>query len=338
MSRRKVDPRIHVTFVQRKPQPGNFSLESIFHAVREQLEPDIRSSVWLCPYESRGVVQRLLNLCAAPFAQGDVTHVTGDINYVALFMRRARTIVTIPDIVALHQVTGWRRYMARLAWLQMPVWRAARVTTISEFARAEIIRSVGCPPESVQVIYVPVGDQFRPSPKTFNSERPRILMIGTAWNKNLVRQTEALAGIPCEVAFIGILSDEHRAALERAGVPYTSAYGLTNEQIVAQYERADLVLFASTYEGFGMPIVEANAVGRPVVTANTASMPEVAGDAACLVDPFVTASIRAGVMRVLADREYREGLVDRGFRNAARFSVASIARQYEALYRSLARD
>jgi Glycosyltransferase len=84
-----------------------------------------------------------------------------------------------------------------------------------------------------------------------------------------------------------------------------------------------------------MPIIEAQTVGRPVVTSNCSSMPEVAGvGGACLVDPFDVASIRAGVLRVIKDPDYREALVKRGFENVCRFRPQAIARAYCALYRA----
>lgn len=61
---------------------------------------------------------------------------------------------------------------------------------------------------------------------------------------------------------------------------------LSNEEIKKKYEDCDILTLVSTYEGFGMPIIEANRVGRPVITSNILSMPEVAGEAACLVNPF----------------------------------------------------
>jgi len=105
---------------------------------------------------------------------------------------------------------------------------------------------------------------------------------------------------------------------------------------LAAYRECDLVVFASSYEGFGLPILEANATGRPVVTSNVCSMPEVAGGAACLVDPFDVASIRAGVNRVLSDPAYRESLIVAGFENAKRFGAARIARAYADVYTNLA--
>jgi glycosyltransferase involved in cell wall biosynthesis len=104
------------------------------------------------------------------------------------------------------------------------------------------------------------------------------------------------------------------------------------------YCAADLVSFVSTYEGFGLPILEANAVGRPVVTSNVSSMPEVAGDAACLVDPFDVASIRSGILRTIEDREYRERLICNGFDNVQRYVPEKVTYKYIELYRRICAD
>ncbi len=116
---------------------------------------------------------------------------------------------------------------------------------------------------------------------------------------------------------------------------FTTASGLSQPQIIAEYHRCDLVLFASTYEGFGMPILEAQAIGRPVVTSTIASMPEVAGDAAELVDPFDPLSIRAGVTRVLTSTSRQESLIARGFANLPRFAPTVVAQAYASLYREV---
>jgi glycosyltransferase involved in cell wall biosynthesis len=96
-----------------------------------------------------------------------------------------------------------------------------------------------------------------------------------------------------------------------------------------------MVLFASTYEGFGMPIVEANTVGRPVITSNLLSMPEVAGDAALIVNPYNVDEIRNGIIKIIEDDEYRNQLINNGFRNAERFSLRNISEEYLKLYNKM---
>ena len=91
----------------------------------------------------------------------------------------------------------------------------------------------------------------------------------------------------------------------RTMIEYENWSNLSLDEVVRKYQQCDLLTFCSTYEGFGMPIVEANVVGRPVVTSDISSMPEVAGNAACLVDPFDSASIRSGIRRVIKDIDYR---------------------------------
>ncbi|PZR04182.1 MAG: glycosyltransferase family 1 protein, partial [Flavobacterium psychrophilum] len=110
---------------------------------------------------------------------------------------------------------------------------------------------------------------------------------------------------------------------------------LTDEEILDKYKSADIVSFVSTYEGFGMPIVEANAIGRVVITSRILSMPEVAGNAAHLVDPYDVQSIRDGIIKVITDAQYRNALIANGYLNRQRFSAETIALQYAAIYHHL---
>ena len=149
----------------------------------------------------------------------------------------------------------------------------------------------------MRVIHCNVSAEFRELPRPFRADRPRLLQIGTTENKNVERVAEAIAGLKCELVVIGRLSDGQRAALECNAVRFENRFDLGREQLVEEYQSCDLLVFVSTYEGFGLPIVEANAVGRPVVTSDLESMSEVAGGSACLVDPFDAMSIRSRTAR-----------------------------------------
>ena len=110
---------------------------------------------------------------------------------------------------------------------------------------------------------------------------------------------------------------------------------LSDDEMLDQYHQCDILSLISTLEGFGMPIVEANAVGRPVITSNTTSMPEIAGDAAMLVDPFDISSIREGFLKIIENSQLREELVQNGLQNHLRFQPKQLATEYAQLYYQL---
>jgi glycosyltransferase involved in cell wall biosynthesis len=103
------------------------------------------------------------------------------------------------------------------------------------------------------------------------------------------------------------------------------------------YAEADIMLFPSVHEGFGLPIIEAQATGRPVLTSQLEPMISVSGGAACLVDPFNTESIRSGIQKIISDEPYRRELVEKGFKNVERFQLKQVALQYRDLYEELIR-
>jgi len=331
------NPSPSVTFFHRKPRGvGNYSVEFIFDDVRKRLNGRIRSKVAFSTFESSGFFKRIYNCVEAAFRQSDVNHVTGDINYLGLFLRRKRTIQTILDCVHLNTSSGIKYKVLRLFWLAIPARRARYLTAISDSTKREILKHVDCDPNKIRVIYVAISNRFQKKEKPFNKSEPRILQVGTAHNKNIPRLIEALKGIPCVLEIIGKKQDEYEKLLQSFGVKYEYRSGLSDDEMIRRYEDADIIALASTYEGFGMPILEGQAVGRPVISSNLFSMPEVAGNAACLVDPFDVNSIRAGIIKIIQNDEYRNRLVRDGFENVKRFDPDHIAFQYLDLYQEVA--
>jgi glycosyltransferase involved in cell wall biosynthesis len=329
---------IEVTYFQRRRRAAsNFSLEFIFEDVRRRLAGLVRPRVAVARFESSGVLRRAYLCLEALFRQSEVNHVTGDINFVGILLQRRRTIQTVLDCAYLARTRGVRRAILRLLWLDLPVRRCAYVTAISGATKAEILRNVpGCDPGKIVVIPVAISPGFRLVEKPFEAACPRILQIGTAPNKNLPRLIQALAGLSCQLDVIGRHNPEYQAQLEASGLAWSWRWDLPQEGIVRAYAEADLVAFVSTYEGFGMPILEAQATGRPVVTSNLLSMPEVAGEGACLVDPTDVGAIRAAIERIIQDADYRARLVRAGLENVRRYDPDAIARAYLELYRKVA--
>jgi glycosyltransferase involved in cell wall biosynthesis len=328
--------KVRIVHFQRKPVSDMFSIERLFSSLRgamHELGQEVVPAV--APYPSKGLLRRIANIVWAARNQGNVNHITGDVHFLALGLRGERTVLTIHDCHSLERLNGIRRWLLKMLWFDLPIRRAAIVTAISEETKRQLLRYVRVPDDKIEVIPDAVSPVFRPSPKTFNAKYPRILHIGTKPNKNLPRLLEALKGMPCRLRVIGVLDDQQRRELTASGVNYDSQSNLSELDLYRAYCDADVVCFASTYEGFGMPIIEAQVVERPVVTSNCSSMPEVAGDGACLVDPFDTRSIRDGLQRVIQDAEYRERIVAAGRTNRERFSLVQVARRYMSLYERL---
>ncbi len=325
----------NVVQFQRRPHRGAFSVERLFEDVRSALPDDIVVTLLVNRFLSRGVLGRVYDTLRARWFCGDVNHVLGDVHYLMLLLPRKRTVLTVLDCVSLRRLHGFRRWLFWVIWYRLPLQRAACLTVISEFTRKSILELGCCPAERIHVIPPPISSEFLPSPMQPRLGRFRVLQIGTTLNKNVARVTEALSGLPVVFVVVGVLSNADRSKLAEVGIDYENHVGLSRSQVVDQYRRADVVIFASTYEGFGMPIVEAQAIGRPVVTSNVEPMPEAAGGAACLVDPFNVLDIRRGIQAVLADPEYAKSLVSKGFENVKRFEPVRIAAQYAAIYRDI---
>lgn len=324
---------ILVTYFQRKPIMGfHFSVEIIFNDVRKYLSDKYKSKIWIAPYFSKGLVSRLISMVHALFVQGDINHVTGDISFVGLLLKKKKTVQTILDCVFLKNRSGIPRLILKWFWLDLPVMRASKVTTISRQVKEEIIAMTGCDESKIKVIPIALSDVFKERPAKDIHGLPKILMIGNAPNKNWERVLDALKEISCEIHIIAKEDNEFKEKLIATGATFHYFSGFSQLQMLEKYNEMDLMLFASTYEGFGMPIIEAQAVGVPVVTSNISSMPEVAGGAAHLVDPYNVQDIKSGVEKVLADKNYRNELIRLGKENVRRFSPEYIAAQYEVVY------
>ena len=213
--------------------------------------------------------------------------------------------------------------------------RSAVVTTISQTTKDELRKWVGDLADKVVVIPNCIRSEFRPNPQAFSTDAPVALQVGTGWNKNVERVAESLRGTGCRLEIIGLLNDAQRATLNTSGIEFTELGLITHDAVVEAYRRCDFVIFASLYEGFGLPILEAQATGRPVITRNCSSMPEVAGEGALFVDPESTVSIRSAVNSLLCDQALRISLIERGYQNVERFRPNVIADKYAELYERL---
>ena len=220
---------------------------------------------------------------------------------------------------------------------------AARVIAISRATADDLQVAYAIDRRKIDVIYeatVPATDvDAGASQLGMHLPGSYALFVGTIQpRKNLVRLAQAYAqlvkshSVPWDLVIAGgrgWLSGEVVAAIEALGLPdriHLLGY-VPESQLPPLLNGAQLFCFVSLYEGFGLPILEAQAAGVPVMTANNSSLPEVAGDAAILVDPTDVDAIAEAMLRLSSDEALRQQLIVAGRANVARFSWQKAARE-----------
>jgi glycosyltransferase involved in cell wall biosynthesis len=329
--------RTKVSYYQRRRREGqNFSIEQIFNDLRANLSgSEFDTEINTSKYVSSGLLKRAYNTIEAIFRQGDINHVTGDIHYVSILLKKKKTINTIHDIGFLARSKGFKHWLFKKLWIEWPARRSKLITVVSNSTKQELLKYTTIPENKIRVIPVAISGKFVQGVNKTEGTSLQILQIGSAKNKNLGRLIEAVSGLDVSLEIIGKPQQELLDLMERNKVKYHCSNNLSIDDVVAKYHEADILFFASTYEGFGMPIIEAQTVGLPVITSNTSSMPEVAGDAAIFVDPLSVSEIKNAIKKLSDDDEYRKNLIYLGFQNAKRFSPSIITSKYVAVYREV---
>ena len=321
-----------ILFIERKFW-GFVSIEKVFEQVSKKLSPENFETSFVKVEYGNDLLGVFKNLLFFKKSKADIYHVTGHIHYLALILPRKNTILTIHDLGFLHLRSGLRRFVLKKLFLDLPVKKLKYITAISETTKNEILANTNCPPEKIRVIENPVQEQYLTSvKKDFNKDRPTILQIGTLPNKNVPNLIEALRGIDCRLKIIGRLDENLVSELNSNKIAYENVFDLDDAEIKTEYEKADIVAFCSKYEGFGLPIIEAQAMRKPVLTSRLNPMMEVAGGAAFLADPEDVSDIRDGILKIINDDEFRAEIVEKGLENIKRFEPEQIAGLYEELY------
>lgn len=266
-------------------------------------------------------------------------------------------LVRAPFILTIHDVDTFRPGGRHSVWTRLYhngltrllVRRAAALVTVSEFSREEIARYLNIPARDIRVIANGLSPHFKgdahpaADPHDALPERYLLYAGGLGVRKNLRRMVDAFAlaadatGVDSRLVITGELAEVGqtlKAYVESRGLAGSVTFTgyLPDEEMPALYRGALAAVYPSTYEGFGLPVLEAMAMGVAVITSRDSAMAEVAGGCAVLVDPGDTLSIAAGIGAVLGDRRLAKRIGERGPTRAAAFSWSNAARSFNRLY------
>ena len=285
----------------------------------------------------------------------DLFHAT---HYVLPPLLRGKAVVTIHDIIHLlypQFLPSRAAHIYARAMIRRALRRADRIITVSYNSKRDLVDYFSVPPSRIEVIYNGVSPRFHPRiearereriAEKYSLPRPYLLFLGGEKpHKNVqgvvrafaeaIRRTPlshalALAGpLPKNSArleaLIAALDLNERVC--RPGV-------VEEEDLPGMFAGADIFLYPTLYEGFGLPVVEAMACGTPVLTSATSALQEVAGGYAYLVDPMDVDAISRGIVALTTDGQLRSDLVELGKKRALDFSWDKAAERTLEVYRT----
>ncbi len=282
----------------------------------------------------------------------DIFHST---DFVLPPVRQARTILTVHDLTFMRlpqcAEAGLRAYLNKV--VPRSIERADLVLADSQSTKNDLIELLGVSPDKIEVVYAGVERRFHPMEgemalqrvkKRYGLDSPFILSLGTLEpRKNFTGLIEAYAlmrdkGLKLVIAGgKGWLYDEIFARVEELGLENKVIFPgfVADEDLPALYNLAELFVFPSLYEGFGLPPLEAMACGTPVVTSDRPSLPEVVGEAGLMVEATDSQELAEAMERVLTDENLRKEMREKGVKQAAKFTWEAAAGKLLGVYRML---
>jgi len=216
---------------------------------------------------------------------------------------------------------------------------------VSENTKNDIISKLSISSENVHEIHLAAESTFIDNKelklleKIFSEhsiQKPYIFFAGSVNpRKNMKRIINSFISIQDKIPHTFVITgfDNWSIPSDMLNNPKIKVIGFrSEEELVELYNHSDLFIYTSLYEGFGLPILEAQACGCPVITSNITSCPEVAGDGACIVNPYSEKEIAEGILKILLNETCKKKLISKGGENIKRFSWAKNAEQTVKLF------
>jgi|SaaInlStandDraft_1057018.scaffolds.fasta_scaffold16998_3 glycosyltransferase involved in cell wall biosynthesis len=328
-----------VIFFSRKPAKNQFSVEKTNTTIIEgfkKYNSHYKLNRIIAKKESRGIINRLFIWFQAYKFKGDIFHVSGDILFSILFNRSKKKVITILDLRYKTYDQFFKKIILKFLWFKLPIKYSDLILTISEEVKKEIIKEFKVPTDKIKVVYVPF-DKSKFKNKTIRKsvrDKINVLIIGTKKNKNLSNILIACKNIKTiHLNIIGKIPEELLPLTK--DISFKEYIGINDKEVASLYQKSSVLCFPSFFEGFGMPIIEANLSGLPVVCSNIEVLKEIAGNSALFVDPFKADEIKQSIIRIEKNKNLRDELIQKGYENSKKFELKQIIKRYSDAYDAL---
>ncbi|MFT5336076.1 MAG: glycosyltransferase involved in cell wall biosynthesis [Luteibaculaceae bacterium] len=313
----------------RKTHPGQFSIE----ALNKSLFAKMRGvDILHAPAHSGGFWNRVRIIAWAYGLRSKPIHIAGDIHFVGLVLRKNKFTQTVHDIAILDNLKGWRRYVVQKCWVEWPILRSYCTICISEATRKSILDLNPRLKNKLKVIQNPFLEP-EVAPRVEPEKKYDVLSIGAKWNKNLAWVAKALEGSGKQWAIVGRPPelDELKAQFPKLNIIGFS--NVSDQELHSLYQKSGCLVMASSHEGFGLPILEAQFLGIPVICSDIPIFREVAGEGATLVPLNDVGELR-GIL--VSDSEtFIEKTVLAGKNNVKRFNLEETKKKYQNIFSAL---
>lgn len=314
--------------ILRKKLVGENSIEELAYHFKRIMNIELI----VLPYSGQKIIDIIRNIIFIRKIKASVFHFISTDAYLLPFVK-GRKIITYHDLGTINNSRNkLYRFVRRCLFIYPSKHFAHEITFVSKESECEYLKFVK--PKSndnFHVIYNPYDERLKYFETEANSKFT-ILHIGTAERKNLVSTIKACKNLDIKLNIIGKLNAEQLQTLEDCGTEYDNFYDISYEEVIRYYANCDIVSFPSSYEGFGLPIIEANVMRKPIFVGDIPILHEVANDSALFVDPKDIGSVRNAIVSLKQNKELRDILIEKGLKNIIRFQQNTIKEQYEKLY------
>ncbi|MBW9221791.1 glycosyltransferase family 4 protein [Methanothermococcus sp. SCGC AD-155-C09] len=268
-------------------------------------------------------------------------------------LKGQKYIITVHDLIQILFPKEVKPlvHLVQKTMLPRTIRTADKIISVSHNTKKDVIKYFKIPEDKIEVIYNGVNEEYKPLPdneiekirQKYNLEYPFILYVGgLAPNKNIPTLIKAFYKLKKQrllhkLVIIGAKRLKYNSIFEtidklnlQKDVIFTGY--VPEEDLPALYNAADLFVYPSIYEGFGLPPLEAMACGIPVITSNSSSLPEVVGNAGIMVDPYDVDGLSRAMYEVLTNDGLREELRKRGLERAKLFTWKKCAEEHLKVY------